>query len=62
MPMKLTHNERITAKNEIRKAKRETEGCSPFMRLVALEEVRDTLKEDGIILPMRIVERIAEAV
>jgi hypothetical protein len=62
MTRKMTHAERITVKSAIREAVRETKDCSPFMRLVALTEARDTLKEDGIILPMRKVVRLAEAV
>lgn len=62
MKRKMTHAERITVKSAIREAVRETKDCSPFMRLVALTEARDTLKEDGIILPMRKVVRLAEAV
>ena len=61
MKRKMTHAEKITAKMAIREAKRETKDCSPFMRLVALDEARETLREDGIILSMRRVQKIAEA-
>lgn len=62
MKRKMTHAERKAVKEAVREAVRETKDCSPYMRVIALSEARDTLKEDGIILSMRRVERIAEAV
>lgn len=62
MKRKMTHAEKVTAREAVRAATRETKDCSPFMRLVALTEARDALKEDGILLSMKRVRRLAEAV